>query len=202
MRVRTWMVLLASAMMVMCSSCESDNDEPGAMGDSGPGALAGESGGDVFCLYNIHYYTKGSTNTASYANYTDCPGHAFLPYNTKFKVSSWSKGFKLTAADTGMVISFEYKSANMGGMSAKDYISMITSPTPVSYTGLSPADQEGIQAGQAKVGMTKQGVTIALGYPAKHRTPSTDLNSWIYWKGRFNMLTVNFGEDGKVGSIM
>ncbi len=66
---------------------------------------------------------------------------------------------------------------------------------------LSAVDQEGIQAGKAMLGMTKQGVMIALGYPAMHKTPSTDLNTWVYWKARFNMLTVNFGEDGKVGSL-
>jgi hypothetical protein len=198
MRVRTWMMLLTGAMMVVCGSCSSsDDDGLESLGDGAAAALAD----GVYSRYNVHYYTKGSTNTASYANYTDCPGHAFLPYNTKSKVSSSGKGFKLTAMDTGQVISFEYKSANMGGMSTKDYIALITSPTPVTYADLSFVDQEGIQAGQAKVGMTKQGVMIALGYPAKHRTASTDLNAWVYWKNRFNMLTVNFGEDGKVVSI-
>jgi len=145
---------------------------------------------------------RGSSNIASYANYTDCPGHNFLPYNTKIRVGSGGMGFSLTTVDTGMRIQFEYKSANMQGMPEKEYISTITSPTPVDYSGLNAQDQEGIKAGRAIVGMTKQGVMIALGYPAKHRTPSTDLNSWIYWKGRFNVLTVNFGQDGKVASIM
>ncbi len=198
MRMRTWMMLLVGAVMVVCGSCSSsDDDGLEAMGDGAAAALAD----GVYSKYNVHYYAKGSTNIASYANYTDCPGHAFLPYNTKFKVSSWGKGFKLTAMDKGTVISFEYKSSNMGGMSAKDYITLITSPTPVSYAGLSFVDQEGIQAGQAKVGMTKQGVMIALGYPAKHKTASTDLNTWVYWKNRVATLAVTFGEDGKVASI-
>jgi hypothetical protein len=198
MKVRTWMVLLAGVVIVACSSCRSKNgDEAEGLDDGGAVAVADA----VYCKYNVHYYAKSGTNTASYANYTDCEGHAFLPYNTKFKVGSWGKGFKLTAVDAGTVISFEYKSSNMGGMSAKDYINLITSPTPVSYTDLSPVDQEGIQAGQAKVGMTKQGVMIALGYPAKHKTPSTDSNAWVFWKNRMATLAVNFGQDGKVESI-
>jgi hypothetical protein len=198
MRVRTWMALLIGVVMIVCSSCGSDNDEPEGLGDeSGPVVDSGE----LYCRYNIHYYAKGRAKTASYVNYTNCAGHAFLPYNTKFKVSSRRKGFRLTAADSGMAISFAYDSTDMGGMSAKDYIDLIMSPTPVSYSDLSPVDQEGIQAGQAKVGMTKQGVMIALGYPAKHRTPSTDSNAWVFWKNRVNTLVVNFGQDGNVESI-
>ena len=155
----------------------------------------------VYSRYNIHYFSKKNSNTASYANYTQCPGHSLLPYNTRFKVGDWKKGFKLTDVNTGLVIMFEYDSANMDGMSTGDYINLITSQTSVSYDGLSAKDKEGIKAGQALVGMSKKGVMIALGYPAKHRTPSTDLNTWIYWKGRYNMLTVDFNEEGKVVSI-
>ena len=100
-----------------------------------------------------------------------------------------------------MVIYFEYISANMGGMSAKEYLDTIMSPTPVSYANLSAVDQEGIKTGKATLGMSKQGVMIALGYPAKSKTPSPESDTWVYWKGRFNMLTVTFGKDGKVGSL-
>jgi len=49
--------------------------------------------------------------------------------------------------------------------------------------------------------MTKEGVRIALGYPAVHKTPSLDGNSWTYWKNRFATTVVEFGNDGKVISI-
>jgi outer membrane protein assembly factor BamE (lipoprotein component of BamABCDE complex) len=75
------------------------------------------------------------------------------------------------------------------------------SPGPVSYSGLTAEDQEGIKAGKATVGMTKQGVKVALGYPAQCKTPSLDANTWVYWKSRFNTRAVNFGGDGKVESI-
>jgi hypothetical protein len=200
MGTKGWTALLLGWLMVACCSCERNNETPNAMDQSSPPVLASKSRGGVYSRYNVHYYTRKDLNIASYANYTDCPGHAFLPYNTEFKVGSYGKGFKLTAVDTGLVILFEYRSANMGGMSVKDYIDTIMSPTPVSYEGLSAVDQEGIKAGRAMVGMTKQGVMIALGYPAKHETPSTDLNAWTYWKGRYNRLVVNFGEDGRVES--
>jgi hypothetical protein len=189
MRTKGWMALMLSFMVVACCSCASQ--ETSGRSDKG----------GVYSRYNLHYYSQKGSNHASYANYTDCPGHGLLPYNTQFRVDSRRGGLKLIAVGTGMEIYFEFKSANMGGMSVQDYIDLITSPTPVSYSGLTAEDLEGIKAGKAMVGMTKQGVMVALGYPAKHRTASTDLNTWVYWKGRFNNLVVNFGDNGKVGSI-
>ncbi len=208
MKAKGLLALLLGSILVACSSCETDEVSTTATDDSpkvamdGPSKVAAKADSSVYSRYNIHYYVRGTSNIASYANYTDCPGHNFLPYNTKLRVSPWGSGFSLTAVDTGMRLLFEYKSANMQGMPEKEYISTITSPTPVDYAGLNAQDQEGIRAGKAIVGMTRQGVMIALGYPAKHRTPSTDLNTWVYWKGRFNVLTVNFGQDGKVVSVM
>jgi hypothetical protein len=156
-----------------------------------------------YSRYNLHYYVQGETCKASWMNWTDCPGHAFLPYNTTFKmgISARRNSFELTAVETGLRILFEFSSPNMGGMSAREYFNLITSPTPVSYSNLSDADKEGIGAGKAVQGMSKQGVMIALGYPAKSLTPSTDLNTWTYSRNRFRQLKVIFDNDGTVGSV-
>jgi hypothetical protein len=198
MKTKGWMALLSCLLVVACGSCSHNKRVAGPATD----ASAGVQAGGLYSRYSLHYYDQKGTNRASYANYTDCPGHAFLPYNTQFRVDSGRReGLTLTAVNTGMVIHFEFKSAEMGGMSAQEYINLIMSPTPVSYAGLTPEDEQGIKAGKAMVGMTKQGVMVALGYPAKSKTPSTDLNTWVFWKDRFRMLTVTFGENGKVGSL-
>ena len=44
--------------------------------------------------------------------------------------------------------------------------------------------------------MTKNGVRIALGYPAAHRTPSLENNSWIYWHNRFGTKVIEFDRKG------
>jgi hypothetical protein len=66
---------------------------------------------------------------------------------------------------------------------------------------LNDADREGIQAGKAMVGMTKQGVLIALGYPARHYTQSLEQDRWTYWKNRYNKYAVFFDESGTVAQI-
>jgi outer membrane protein assembly factor BamE (lipoprotein component of BamABCDE complex) len=46
--------------------------------------------------------------------------------------------------------------------------------------------------------MSKDGVRIALGYPAIHRTPSLDSDTWTYWHHRHRRALIQFDEDGKV----
>ncbi|HET9862285.1 MAG TPA: hypothetical protein VFP37_02510 [Steroidobacteraceae bacterium] len=66
---------------------------------------------------------------------------------------------------------------------------------------LSKVDQEGIKAGQPRVGMTRDGVLFAMGRPPFHANPDLSSSSWRYWKNRFVQTVINFGEDGKVSSI-
>jgi outer membrane protein assembly factor BamE (lipoprotein component of BamABCDE complex) len=65
----------------------------------------------------------------------------------------------------------------------------------------SELDRKGIAEGKAYVGMTKPGVMTALGYPATHRTPSPDANTWVYWRNRFGTMTVQFDDRGIVTSV-
>jgi len=66
---------------------------------------------------------------------------------------------------------------------------------------LSKVDQDGIRSGQPKVGMTRDGVLLAMGRPPFHANPDLTSNSWRYWRNRFGQMVVNFGDDGKVVSI-
>lgn len=189
MGTKGWMALLLCLTAVACCSCESDQVS-GRAADSG-----------LYTRYNLHYISEGGVNKASYANWTEWPGHALLPYNSKIQATSTGSRIYIVAPDTGMRITFEFHPGRMA-MSAADYIALITSPTPVTYDGLSDVDRQGIAAGKALVGMSKQGVMVALGYPAKHRTASLEEKRWIYWKGRHDTYAVEFDDSGKVVSIV
>src|SRR5437867_5447468 len=69
-----------------------------------------------------------------------------------------------------------------------------------SVEKMSEVDRKGIRAGTVMSGMTKRGVTLALGYPPEHATPSLDSDVWTYWKNRFGKMKVNF-TNGKVSEI-
>ena len=185
-----WMVLLATVVMTCCSC------EPVATGDADEGLAV------VYNRYNIHHYLNKGKYYAGYANYVEPLQHGFLPANSAIVIGSYRRGFKVTDKESGMEIYFEFKSSNMGGMSKDEYLELITASAPMSYDHLSAVDKQGIQDGQVTQGMSKDGVMVAWGYPAKHRTPSLEDNTWTFWQDRFRTVQVNFGADGKVTNIV
>jgi hypothetical protein len=66
---------------------------------------------------------------------------------------------------------------------------------------LGKLDREGVRTGQPKVGMTREGVLLAMGRPPIHANPDLAASSWHYWRNRYGKQIVNFDEDGKVSSI-
>jgi hypothetical protein len=151
---------------------------------------------------NIHAQRsrKGELK-ASYANWIKPgAGHQIIPVNTPVAVGRWLRGFSLITQDEGKKIFFEYNGRNMA-FSVVEYIDLISSMTQVSLSKMSKIDQQGIKAGKAMKGMSKNGVKIALGYPATHKTPSLEENVWIYWKDRWRMSEVVFDVKGFVISV-
>ena len=161
----------------------------------------------VYLKSNIHgtERTKGDVRSlrASYANYIgDYNFHAIIPVNTPVVITKVKKnGIYMTSSVDGTKITFEYNAQNMSPVSSEEYVGYITSPRKVSLNALSPIDQKGIRDGKAYVGMSKDAVRIALGYPALHRTPSLEENVWTYWNNRFTTGAVEFDASGKVKSI-
>ena len=89
----------------------------------------------------------------------------------------------------------------MGGLSAEEYVGYITAPNKLSLGRLSPIDKKGIADGRAYKGMSKEGVRIALGYPALHETPSLQDDVWTYWRNRFATTAVEFDASGRVKAV-
>jgi len=156
-----------------------------------------------YTKYNIHaQYKSAKVVRASYANYTNPgSGHVIIPAGTAVTVKDKSRRRIVFAYDGGeKEIVFEYHAPRMQ-MSVDEYLEKITSPTPVSLDHFSALDKKGISQGKALVGMSREGVMTALGYPATHRTPSLDATTWIYWTNRFRTMAVEFGPDGKVVAV-
>ena len=150
---------------------------------------------------NLHAQVGPRDAKASYANWTDPgAGHIIIPVNTQVEIGKFRKGLVIKNLTDGQKIFFEFHSRNMG-MSVDKYIHLIASPTSVSLGGLSNIDRKGIKEGKVYAGMTKQGVRVALGYPAVHRTPSLEDSTWIYWRNRFQTVAVEFDQGGKVAHI-
>lgn len=62
--------------------------------------------------------------------------------------------------------------------------------------------RDAIRAGRIALGMTKEQVVIALGYPPAHETPTLDSAQWKYWYGRFDTFLVSWDESERVKDVI
>jgi hypothetical protein len=63
------------------------------------------------------------------------------------------------------------------------------------------ATQDAIRDGKVMVGMTKEQVIMALGYPMASETPSLDADLWRYWVSSFGEYQVLWDGRGRVQEI-
>jgi hypothetical protein len=163
---------------------------------------AQESSKGVYLKNNIHVQEdRRNEYRGSYSNWTSPgKGHIIIPVNTVVSKGDFRKGFSIIIKNTGKTILMEVDNKAIG-MDDDQYWKLITSEEPAAIDSLPLVDQKGIKDGKAYVGMTKEGVRIALGYPAPHKTPSLENNVWYYWTNRFKSIAVEFDETGKVKSV-
>ncbi len=168
-------------------------------GCGGRGAAGEAAAIPKYLRNNIHTQYRSNEYRASYANWTDPgAGHVIIPVNTPVTVSTSRTGLTIVTMEAQpRTIILEYEERNMG-MDVDQYINVVTTAQPTNISNMSAVDRKGIQEGKALPGMTKEGVRIALGYPAAHRTPSLESNTWTYWGNRWRNYAVEFDAKGRV----
>jgi len=118
---------------------------------------------------------------------------------TFLKASSKEIVVKLPDGGTLKIVNIErYSGENIEGV-----FNCIFGKEKVDLAKFSIAEKENIMAGTVDVGMSKDAVVKALGYPPKHNwTPNLEGegNEWRYWKNRYGTMLVSF-TDGKVSDI-
>jgi len=165
---------------------------PLAMGKdkSAPMAVKGDK---LFTQFSL-YYEKGHHITTNYRI------GILVPINTEVEF--------VRATRNKIIVKIPGYDAEVDFVNVKDYsgetIDGIFKRTfgvkPVDLSGFSKSEQSAIKRGAVEVGMSKDAVIKAMGYPPRHKTPSLDMNQWRYWKSRFNTALISF-EDDKVISI-
>lgn len=66
----------------------------------------------------------------------------------------------------------------------------------------SAVDSKGLRQGRVLVGMSKEAVILAVGYPPEWATPDLSHYKWKYWVSKFNTIDVIFNTSGFVSSIV
>jgi hypothetical protein len=88
--------------------------------------------------------------------------------------------------------------------SMRQYVdkTLVTDDPRARIASYQPAVQDAIRESRVERGMTRDQVILALGYPATHKTPSTEASEWVYWYNRWVTYRVEFGPDGKVSNVV
>lgn len=132
---------------------------------------------------NLRFH-RGQASSIGYTNQT------LLPACTPVTVLSVNGRQAVLQTPTGGEITYVIHRGS--SLSAEEHLDRILGPSCPSLTN---ADQGGVQVGEAQVGMTREGVIAALGFPPEHRTPALEANEWIYWSSRMRTFTVVFNGD-------
>ncbi|HUJ18531.1 MAG TPA: hypothetical protein VL197_11130 [Nitrospirota bacterium] len=64
-----------------------------------------------------------------------------------------------------------------------------------AFSSLTNEEQKMVRAGETAFGMSKAAVIMAYGYPPANKTPSLQLNKWIYWENFFKTRAIYFKDD-------
>ena len=105
-----------------------------------------------------------------------------LPYGTEVENVEFDKqSVSFAVKGTEKVYTIDLKK-DYTLLRMNDYLKQlltVTNPVEVELD-IEPVVFEKIKRGVVEPGMTKDQVLLAYGYPSKHRTPDTSLNTWIY----------------------
>jgi hypothetical protein len=188
-------LLVAAILITLFPGCRSGRTpEPRVSSKAttaGEYHLIGEA--DVFTLVNLHP-DEGRRRLYS-LNYLQ---NGLIPLCTKIKILSYSsRQMTFRLVDSGREYTYLLHSATREPFEKNLDRFFGRSCDKAKVESMNKEDRDGITAGRAARGMTKQGVALAIGDPPEHATPNLEANAWRYWKSRFDTLIVHF-EDGKV----
>jgi len=118
-----------------------------------------------------------------------------IPINSKVKLlkaDSKEIVFEYNGQEVTYLVYTKYTHANTSQM-----LKRLFAKKPVNLSKYKHA--KAIKHGNVLIGMTKDEVLLARGYPPFHETPSLKANNWKYWHHRFSTAIVVFKNDKVLG---
>jgi len=178
-------VSIFTLLFSLSISCTSISSDP-----SGPLASAGDK---LYTRFSL-YYEKGTHLTTNYRVGVLVPANTEVEFVklTRKKITLFVPSYK-----TELVLE---NVEDFSGETIEGIFERTLAKAPLDLGGFDPQEQRAIRSGQFEVGMSKDAVILAMGYPPRHRTPSLELDQWRYWKNRWNTVLLNF-EDGRLVSV-
>lgn len=148
-------------------------------------------GGTYFTRSTLQY-EQGRYRTTNYRR------GFVLPVNTKVTLVSMDEDeIVVRVVDSGAELRVENVPKHTNDTTLGAFGKLLAA-APADLSRFSEAEQQAIRAGHATVGMSRDAVLAALGYPPAVGTPSLDEPVWKYWDSRFTTFVVRFDGSGHV----
>lgn len=125
---------------------------------------------------------------------------SLIPVNSEVVVETIKGGGVIfTVTKTGERLKLKNKERR-SGLDGYAWAKKHFAPKKRSLKRFNKLEKEGIRTGMAKIGMSKDAILVALGYPPAHKTPSLKGDYWLFWRNRWRKIGVTFTK-GKVSNI-
>ena len=143
------------------------------------------AGQDYFLRSTLHF-EDGEYAATNYAR------GAIVPINTPVRIVSMrGKKIEIKRLDAGDTLEIEnVEKYTRKSLPELARILFSAEPTPIEQ--LPEELAASIRNGDMRLGMTKEQVLMARGYPPAHETSSIESDRWIFWSSRFVKHTVIF----------
>jgi hypothetical protein len=157
------------------------------------------SGQQYYTKVNIWYEKPEEISTTNYHK------GAMLPVGSLVEIMGWEdEEIRFYDLKTGtkfrLVQVKKYMAITLDELFAR-YFSKDSVLESAIYANLTPMEKENIRVGSLAVGMSRDAVIMAYGYPPTHRTATLEAATWTFWKSRFSDFQIRFDDKGKVSFI-
>lgn len=176
-------LMMVFPLILLATSCNKLGRQPEVL----PGNI--QMGGVYYTQFALQF-EKGHFRTTNYRTGT------LLPINSKVTLLDINKKIikvKVEAFQHDLIVKNAPK--HVGG-DAYFYFDKLFAQQKINLAKFTRKERTYIEKGAASVGMRKDAVIAALGYPPSHATPSLSYDNWTYWKSSWgDKLVVKFKND-------
>lgn len=155
---------------------------------------------EYYAQYSF-FYKAGIHSSANFREGT------LIPVNTRIKIRSVG-GYSVTGGEAFEITTVDGRhkiivsnDPEKSGLTLDEYQKRLLKPTRVELSDYTEQAQDLIRNGEAAIGMTRDMVIKAIGYPPADLTPSMDAENWIYRLNLLQKTYVTFDNSGKVTDI-
>ncbi len=193
-------LLTATAVLatVAITGCVSTTPSPAST--EAANKLGITEGATVYTLVNLH--ADAANNRLHAINYQLTK---LMPICSKFVITDIeTKVIELTHKGVEYNYLWDKYTRNAGQSLTENFAQFFgksCDEAKAKVSTLSQLDQKGIKRGKPIIGMSKEGILLAMGRPPIHATPDLDNDLWTYWVNRWARNILEFDDSGKLKHI-